>query len=885
MKKVIIFLIMLFMLSTTYASITYSGGTITINSGIDGGNSTSATSTSITDSGQSWTTNEYRYKYLEIISGTGDGALCYISSNTATKINCLGGFYVSDFSDFSLNTVTPDSSSEYRISYDIEDIYDDIGNDAYFEALGNKQFYSDSKINIAEGGFVSSLYDTIWFDSGVGSTEFEINGRFVSGNIYDYTGGSKLYTLYTSGTNLWQESTSFIRVESTGKLDLFGDVVLGTKDSSVGSNDGRSISFMGSSEVTLLGGLDNSIQITGIGQIRQRTTNLYLDGLKKVYGGQFSALADVSEISRLTIHRTFAGLASSSSISPTTFTFFSPTLIDTDEGVWIYEDHTIKLVNPNWERELRDVNTGKVEEIYTYNVNIKNSLGSAIEDMAIYMTDKFDNVIVNNQTDINGDLEEVQITYKKWTNTLTATNYYPSSIKFRKYGNSFLEETLTVDSPIITSKVFTDNVFVTVSEIVASGYNSKISINGVSNEITLTGTTTLEELYDYTQYWLTQTNNLQYDEMFITSDGNSFTLDSNWVLINGRYLDTTGTFVGNIEYTTAGTYTQTFGNVNIDFTTAGDYYFTDSTFTGDITFDTSNNQTSTIYLEPGTVVTNSNPTYLTIDNSLIINLVLSSSGDESLEGARVQFYNTNTSTEIVNEIATSDTVTTSLSYTSDFPIRYRVMKANQSQAFEWVEGTATVTPSGMNVNVELKDFSAYNTAVSALDAQGVDYSASESEISINGSTLRVYIAEIDNVMEYGYRIPAYYFWYLTTEDGIRNQDGGNVIWNSAEYAQFVKDGSNILKIKNTKSAPLVIRNINLLPTSGGEEEIFDTSGGTVFINPPIVVPFEFASSSVTEGDKNDIASKVWDQPVASHTDSSTFGGFIQSIKTLLLGLY
>lgn len=70
---------------------------------LDSGTATSGTSTTLTDTGQSWATDEYQNKCLIITGGTGAGQIRNISSNTSTTLT------VPTFD------TTPDGTSEYVI--------------------------------------------------------------------------------------------------------------------------------------------------------------------------------------------------------------------------------------------------------------------------------------------------------------------------------------------------------------------------------------------------------------------------------------------------------------------------------------------------------------------------------------------------------------------------------------------------------------------------------------------------------------------------------------------------------------------------------------------------------------------------------------------------
>jgi hypothetical protein len=69
---------------------------------VDSGTATSGTTISLTDTGKTWTVNEYIGDYLVITAGTGNGQIRRITSNTATALTVATG-------------TAPDTTSTYTI--------------------------------------------------------------------------------------------------------------------------------------------------------------------------------------------------------------------------------------------------------------------------------------------------------------------------------------------------------------------------------------------------------------------------------------------------------------------------------------------------------------------------------------------------------------------------------------------------------------------------------------------------------------------------------------------------------------------------------------------------------------------------------------------------
>jgi hypothetical protein len=89
------------------------------------------------------------------------------------------------------------------------------------------------------------------------------------------------------------------------------------------------------------------------------------------------------------------------------------------------------------------------------------------------------------------------------------------------------EVSISVDAKIEGVDFVGDNPFVVANEATAAAYTG-ITLNGATSTITVSGARTLQELYDYSQWWAAQSGNIQYDEPLLTSDGLSFALASGW---------------------------------------------------------------------------------------------------------------------------------------------------------------------------------------------------------------------------------------------------------------------------------------------------------------------------------------------------------------------
>ena len=83
---------------------------------VDSGTATAATSTTLSDSGKSWTTNKYASYFVRTTGGTGAGQSRIVSSNTATQITVSSAW-----------TTTPSTDTTYQICSSLIDLgFEDI---------------------------------------------------------------------------------------------------------------------------------------------------------------------------------------------------------------------------------------------------------------------------------------------------------------------------------------------------------------------------------------------------------------------------------------------------------------------------------------------------------------------------------------------------------------------------------------------------------------------------------------------------------------------------------------------------------------------------------------------------------------------------------------
>ncbi len=208
-------------------------------------------------------------------------------------------------------------------------------------------------------------------------------------------------------------------------------------------------------------------------------------------------------------------------------------------------------------------------------------------------------------------------------------------------------------------------------------------------------------------------------------------------------------------------------------------------------------------------------------------------------GSRIQIYDLTNDVELYNDVpaAAPQTLWTDGSAAvADRDIRLRVAYVDGAEAEQFIDqpigtcGTAALT-AGITYLVVPLDDAVYN-------ANAIDGSALTG-YAIVGSNLTIDVSDGTATWAEMY---AYQVYWLSTEDGIRDQD---LFIFGIDTANYLFYGG--FKIKNTSapSVPLLVTGGNGEPSSGPATDLLDTTGGTIFCNSAIVVPYS-SGAEVTE---------------------------------------
>ncbi len=198
-----------------------------------------------------------------------------------------------------------------------------------------------------------------------------------------------------------------------------------------------------------------------------------------------------------------------------------------------------------------------------------------------------------------------------------------------------------------------------------------ISVDGTTNVITLTEYHTLQEIYDYIEYWTAQAINLQYDAPITALDNNNFTLGSSWKIISGEYITFGSQRLsgGIITFGTTGIQSPVLGVITIDFTTAGTYAMGGASFNGQITLTNSSGGNVTVELLSGVSYINTGPS-ITVDQPVAYQGI---EFTELIAGDQVYIFDAGTQTVVDYVESSATSFSWSEIYSADRTIDYTII--------------------------------------------------------------------------------------------------------------------------------------------------------------------------------------------------------------------
>lgn len=265
-----------------------------------------------------------------------------------------------------------------------------------------------------------------------------------------------------------------------------------------------------------------------------------------------------------------------------------------------------------------------------------------------------------------------------------------------------------------------------------------------------------------------------------------------------------------------------------------------------------------------------------------------------IAGSRVQLFDTTNTVELFNDIVPGTTLTLAVPFTTSFNMRTRAMFATAATARIFYEQTDNITAMGITktINQELDSVYVAN-GVDGFTVSGIDIVDSTFLVEIDSTTL-----PIPNI--YAYSVA-----WLFSEEGIR--DEGQYI-EALDQANYLVSEFSIKNV-SMPSVPLTLTNGWIRDAiTNTTTAIIDNTGGSIFSNPDLVIPFASGSglspaqdatlskidtltenvgglrytakaletaggSSLTVGA---IADAVWDEAITAHLTAGSTGAVLNA---------
>ena len=454
-------------------------------------------------------------------------------------------------------------------------------------------------------------------------------------------------------------------------------------------------------------------------------------------------------------------------------------------------------------------NKGNYTQGKSINYEITDSGGTGLSDVLVAVYDKNGLLQTGVQNSSSGTVPEIQaIFFNKPNGSAQAANLAPFDIRVRKYGYTYLGFQSAVSEPIKQEIRLVAN-----SELVSTKTQAQaisgISLNFATSTLTLTADHSAQALYDYYQYQLGESANMQYAEDF-TKSGSSFDLGDWDLVVDGC------TYTGDI--TTSGTITRSNGGKIVG---------------------TATDTSGTIVLLPWEV--------------------------KNVEGtSRIQLVNvTKSNTEVVNTKLTSSDpfIDATGSYTGDQiavgdVIRLRVTCVVGAEALLPVLQTGVATSTGITFQVDQKPDTVYNTnGINGSTVEKRNDNASGTLTADYVNPMGVDISDADGTASVK-EIYAFFTYSTTTADGVDNWFGGMRAIDNANYEVITANAD--IKLQNIGSNSVVVTDgrmyrddgTSVLYAEDGDKPIVMDSGALVTSVQPQVEAALNANAKISSINNN-----------------------------------
>lgn len=226
-------------------------------------------------------------------------------------------------------------------------------------------------------------------------------------------------------------------------------------------------------------------------------------------------------------------------------------------------------------------------------------------------------------------------------------------------------------------------------------------------------------------------------------------------------------------------------------------------------------------------------------------------------GSRVQLYDLDSSTELLNTVSGIGATFTE-TYSVDRTIRLRVAYVDGTDAKKFIEANI----GNVNNSNTTLIYQVAQVEDEVYVANGVDGST-VTECSIVGTNLFVDVNVGSITIA---RIYAFMVYWLSTVGGIEDQTTEMVAKDTANYV--VNTGFQIRNATTGPTIPLLITGGNIDPATGVATDILDTSGGSIFVNSSIVVPYSSGAEATIAIVQAGLSAQGFTTPVATRIDAA-----------------
>ena len=400
-------------------------------------------------------------------------------------------------------------------------------------------------------------------------------------------------------------------------------------------------------------------------------------------------------------------------------------------------------------------NAGNYTQGKSINYQVTDSSGVGLSDVLVAVYDKDELLQTGVQTSSSGTVPEIQTIFFNKPHGSAASNLAPFDIRIRKYGFTYLgfqsavsesikqEVRLVVNSELVSNKTQAQAI-------------SGISLNFATSTLTLTEDHSAQALYDYYQYQLGESANMQYAEDF-TKSGSAFDLGDWDLVVDGC------TYTGDI--TTSGAITRP----------------NDGKIVGTAT-DTS----GTIVLLPWEIKNVEATSRIQLVNVDKSNTVVHT---EKLDGSAGEFIDV-TGSYSGDQISVGNV------------IRLRVTCVVGATAMLPVELTGVATSTGIAFQVDQKADEVYNlNAINGSEVSKTLNSTDGTLLSDYGDPMGIDIDDSDGTASVK-EIYAFFTYSTTTKDGVDEWFNGMTAINQNNYR--INVGNADIKIQNVGTNAVVV---------------------------------------------------------------------------------